>query len=157
MADQGDPGTPDKLFHTLDTESTENLAAELYRGCFALFPELLVLLYGELGAGKTAFCRGLGRAMGITETINSPSYNLLNMYRGESHELYHYDLYRLQNGEFDELEFIDYWKGTGKRIIHAIEWPERYHAWPGRLPLHSLHFGIVDGGREIIWKKSCSS
>ncbi|MBE7438665.1 MAG: tRNA (adenosine(37)-N6)-threonylcarbamoyltransferase complex ATPase subunit type 1 TsaE [Spirochaetales bacterium] len=156
MADQADSGAPDTLFFTANEAATEKLAGSLYEERLSRHEELLVLLYGELGAGKTAFCRGLGQAMGITETINSPSYNLLNIYSGQRHNLYHYDLYRLSPDEITHTEFLDYWNGCGTRTIHAVEWPQRLAEWPHRLPLYSLHFRILDAGREITFEKICS-
>lgn len=59
-----------------------------------------ILLHGDLGAGKTTFTQGLARALGITETVSSPTFTFLRHYKGRL-DLYHYDLYRAQ--EEDEL------------------------------------------------------
>lgn len=83
-----------------------------------------VLLYGDLGAGKTALARGIARGFGVPEEepVTSPSYTLMNQYRGRG-ELNHFDLYRL--GDVDELEqlgFADYLSGGG---VTLVEWAER--------------------------------
>lgn len=80
----------------------------------------VIILKGELGAGKTAFTRGLAKGMGISAVVTSPTFALMNHYPGEI-DLYHFDLYRLNDfDEFYELgfdEFIQSPKG-----ICVIEW-----------------------------------
>lgn len=79
----------------------------------------VVLLKGELGAGKTVFVKGMARALGITARITSPTYAYMNDYDGI---LYHYDCYRLSSGEDAEgLGLTDYFYSDG---ICAIEWSE---------------------------------
>ena len=79
----------------------------------------VVLLKGELGAGKTVFVKGMARALGITACITSPTYAYMNDYDGI---LYHYDCYRLSSGEDAEgLGLTDYFYSDG---ICAIEWSE---------------------------------
>ena len=78
-----------------------------------------ILLEGDLGAGKTTFTKGIGRALGIEKTINSPTFTIMKCYKGK-YPLYHLDLYRLDgvNQEFDLEEYID----SG---IAVIEWPHQ--------------------------------
>lgn len=79
----------------------------------------VVLLYGEIGAGKTAFTKGIALGLGIKEEITSPTYAYMNDYGGI---LYHYDCYRLSSGEDAEsLGLTDYFYLDG---ICVIEWPE---------------------------------
>ena len=79
----------------------------------------VVLLKGELGAGKTVFVKGMARALGITARITSPTYAYMNDYDGI---LYHYDCYRLSGGEDAEgLGLTDYFYLDG---ICAREWSE---------------------------------
>lgn len=59
----------------------------------------VILLDGELGAGKTVFTKGLATALGITEPITSPTFTILNIYEASPLSLYHYDAYRLNSGE----------------------------------------------------------
>lgn len=91
----------------------------------ALLPAgAVVLLRGELGAGKTALARGVAHGLGVSddEPVTSPSYTLMNQYRGRL-ELNHFDLYRLGDpDELIELGFADYLAGEG---VTLVEWPER--------------------------------
>ncbi len=78
----------------------------------------VVLLYGDLGAGKTAFTKGVATGLGIKSKITSPTYAYMNDYDGK---LYHYDCYRLSSGEDAEaLGLTDYFYGNG---VCVIEWP----------------------------------
>lgn len=81
----------------------------------------VIAMYGELGAGKTAFIRGLGRGLGITEVIASPTFTIVNEYRGER-ELFHFDMYRL--GSADELFDIGWEDYLSRGGICAVEWSE---------------------------------
>ena len=87
----------------------------------------VVLLYGDLGAGKTAFVRGLARGIGANpDDVSSPTFTLVQEYAGPSLTLFHVDLYRLEAAEIDDLGLEDLVSGDG---IVAIEWAER---WGGR-------------------------
>lgn len=79
----------------------------------------VVLLHGDLGAGKTAFTKGIAKGLNIQKEITSPTYAYMNDYDGV---LYHYDCYRLSSGEDAEaLGITDYFYGNG---ICVIEWSE---------------------------------
>ena len=79
----------------------------------------VILLQGDLGAGKTAFTKGIAKGLGISEEILSPTYAYMNDYDGV---LYHYDCYRLSSGEDAEaLGLSDYFYGDG---VCVIEWAE---------------------------------
>lgn len=100
-------------------EETEALAARLVQ---AVPPPLVVALSGPLGAGKTAFVRGMARALGIRR-VRSPSFILLNIYR-DHHTLYHLDLYRVEDlYELYEVGISDIFHDP--EGIVAVEWPER--------------------------------
>ena len=83
----------------------------------------IVLLQGDLGAGKTTFVKGLAQAFKVTsKKVTSPTFVIMNYYKGKL-PLYHFDLYRLgKPQEIDTLDFDDYFYGEG---ISLIEWPER--------------------------------
>ncbi|WP_321530965.1 tRNA (adenosine(37)-N6)-threonylcarbamoyltransferase complex ATPase subunit type 1 TsaE [uncultured Desulfuromonas sp.] len=84
----------------------------------------LVLLHGDLGAGKTCLAAGIARGVGVDPgvPITSPTYTLLNCYEGRL-PLYHFDLYRLAGEEeLEDLGFDEYFHGDG---VALVEWPER--------------------------------
>lgn len=84
----------------------------------ALKPKDVVLLIGDLSAGKTTLTKGIGLGLGVTKIINSPTFTIVKEYKGK-YPLYHLDLYRLNglNTDFDLEEFIE---GDG---VCVIEWP----------------------------------
>jgi L-threonylcarbamoyladenylate synthase len=92
---------------------------------------LIIALQGELGAGKTHFAKGIGRALDITETISSPTYTLLKEYPYETQKnkgvFYHVDTWRLMTGESIQELGIEHRVGPGD--IVAIEWQEKAHQW----------------------------
>ncbi len=111
--------------------------------------EELIFLRGELGAGKTTFCRGLIRRLGHAGAVKSPTFTLVEPYVLEGGlEVFHFDLYRL--GDPSELEYIgidDYLEG---RHLCLVEWPERGE---GFLPACDLQVTLElagDGRRLTI-------
>jgi tRNA threonylcarbamoyladenosine biosynthesis protein TsaE len=89
-----------------------------------LQPGNVVAIYGELGAGKTQFVKGVASAWGIEESrVSSPTFTLVNEYAGEAFPIYHFDAYRVaQASEFFELGYEAYFFGEG---ICLVEWPQR--------------------------------
>jgi tRNA threonylcarbamoyladenosine biosynthesis protein TsaE len=81
----------------------------------------IVLLSGELGAGKTCLTQGIGRGLSCDGQVNSPSFVLMNEYAGRE-TLYHVDLYRIEDVE--ELDELGLWDYAEKGVL-VIEWPER--------------------------------
>ncbi len=100
-------------------EQTERLGQELGESLSA--PEN-IWLYGGLGAGKTAFVRGLARGLGVTGRVTSPTFTLVNEYEGRL-PLFHFDLYRL--GGMDELYDIGWEDYLARGGVCAVEWSER--------------------------------
>lgn len=83
----------------------------------------VILATGPLGAGKTAFCQGLGKALGVKGIINSPTFNLIKVYQGDRFTLYHVDCYRLENADEERKDLgLDEVLGD-KDIITYVEWP----------------------------------
>lgn len=102
-------------------EDTKNLAYKFAKliendGCF-------INLYGEIGAGKTAFVKLVAEAIGITEKVTSPSFVILNEYHSANIPVYHFDLYRLENEGVKTItdELREYSEG---RKITFVEWAE---------------------------------
>jgi len=106
----------------------------------------VILLSGNLGAGKTAFVRGLAEGLGIdAEDVSSPTFTLVHEYRGGRLTLYHVDLYRLEKAATDDLGLEELHRG-----VLAIEWPDRLsHQLPGA---RRVSIEILDGDeRRIRW------
>jgi tRNA threonylcarbamoyladenosine biosynthesis protein TsaE len=82
----------------------------------------VVLLFGELGAGKTMLAQGIGRGMGVRAPIKSSSFVIMNEYDGKSLRLFHADLYRLEQPEQVAELALDELAARG---VLAVEWPER--------------------------------
>jgi tRNA threonylcarbamoyladenosine biosynthesis protein TsaE len=111
------------------------LAASLEAGA-------VLLLSGELGAGKTAFVRGLAEGLGADAgEVTSPTFTLVHEYRGGRLPLIHVDLYRLDRAELDEIGLDDDLAAVG---VIAIEWPERL----GRQPAGAVKVRILDTGGD---------
>lgn len=86
----------------------------------------VLLLEGNLGSGKTTLVQGIGAGLGIQETIDSPTFTLINEYFSGRVPLYHLDLYRLNTSETAALNPEIYWEGIEVEVgITAIEWAER--------------------------------
>ena len=108
----------------------------------------VILLSGNLGAGKTAFVRGLAAGLGIDpEEVSSPTFTLVHEYRGGRLTLYHADLYRLETVATEDLGLEEMGVADG---VLAIEWPDRLsHPLPGA---RRIDIGIVDEKiRRISW------
>lgn len=101
----------------LNLEETERFGKRLGEN---LFPGCFIALYGDLGAGKTTFTKFIAKGMGICANIKSPTFAILNIYDG-SRPLYHFDFYRLEAEEADDLGFDDYFFGSG---VSVCEWSE---------------------------------
>lgn len=113
----------------------EELGRRLERGA-------VVLLYGDLGAGKTAFVRGLARGLGVpADEVSSPTFTIVQEHPGARATLYHVDLYRLEPAEIDDLGLDELIASNG---VVAIEWADR---WPRR-PDAATHVHLEHAGDE---------
>jgi tRNA threonylcarbamoyladenosine biosynthesis protein TsaE len=111
-----------------------------------LAPGTTVLLEGDLGTGKTAFVRGLAEGLGIDPAeVSSPTFTIVQEYRGPGFTLQHVDLYRLTPAEVADLALEDL---VDDRTIMAIEWPERLPAAPST-PVVRVTLSHVPDGRQI--------
>lgn len=130
---------PPWIVESCSPAQTQALGEALGR---VLGPATVILLSGDLGAGKTCFTQGLARGLGVPadEPVVSPSYTLMNPYRGRL-DLYHFDLYRLTSPEdLIDLGVDEYLCGNG---VTVVEWGDRF---PG-LVLDGLRIHI-DHGQE---------
>ncbi|WP_018663934.1 tRNA (adenosine(37)-N6)-threonylcarbamoyltransferase complex ATPase subunit type 1 TsaE [Heyndrickxia acidiproducens] len=99
-----------------------------------LKPGDVLLLEGDLGAGKTTFTKGIAKGLGIQRTVNSPTFTLIKEYRGRM-PLYHMDVYRLEDSG-EDLGFDEYFEGGGVTIV---EWA---HMIKDQLPDEYLEISI---------------
>ena len=106
-------------YTTNSTAETEKLGAAL---AAKLLPGTVIAYRGDLGAGKTAFTRGLARGLGCTDLVTSPTYTIVNEYLGGRLPLFHFDMYRLRSSEdLWDIGWEDYLDRSG---ICAVEWSE---------------------------------
>ena len=137
------------LAHASDTEALgARLAAVLLEGARASDASALdgnIHLSGRLGAGKTTVVRGLVHALGIEASVKSPTYTLVEPYTHGARTLYHFDLYRLGDGE--ELEYLGVRDTFAEPAVRVIEWPERAEGWLPEPDLH-VQLAIAGDGRE---------
>ena len=101
-------------------QRTEEIGAEL---AGKLKPGAVIAFTGDLGAGKTAFVRGLAKGLGGTERVTSPTFTIVNEYEGGRLPLFHFDMYRL--GSADELYDIGWEDYLARGGVCAVEWSER--------------------------------
>lgn len=108
-----------------------------------LRPGTVLAFRGDLGAGKTAFTRGLGRGLGCTERVTSPTYTIVNEYTSGRLPLFHFDMYRLRSSEdlFD-IGWEDYLERGG---VCAVEWSENV---ADALERDTVRVDIRRGGEE---------
>jgi tRNA threonylcarbamoyladenosine biosynthesis protein TsaE len=119
--------------------ATEAFAAQWAQ---TLMPDTAILLYGDLGAGKTTFIRGLARGLGITEPVRSPTFTLTHEYTIQQPPalrglpFFHIDLYRIETAaQLHTLGLDEVFERGG---VAAIEWAERLERWGAPLPVAHL-------------------
>ena len=106
-------------FITYSPEETEKIGEALAK---SLQPGTVLAYRGDLGAGKTAFTRGLARGLGCKETVTSPTYTIVNEYLGGRLPLFHFDMYRLASS--DDLWDIGWEDYLDREGVCAVEWSE---------------------------------
>ena len=106
----------------IQTHSPEETEAVGRKLAAQLRPGDVLAYYGDLGAGKTAFTRGLAAGLGVTEPVTSPTYTIVNEYLSGHLPLFHFDMYRL--GSADELFEIGWEDYLARGGICAVEWSE---------------------------------
>ncbi|GAB4470651.1 MAG: tRNA (adenosine(37)-N6)-threonylcarbamoyltransferase complex ATPase subunit type 1 TsaE [Elainellaceae cyanobacterium] len=125
--------------HTIDlpdATATQRLGELLGR---SLPAGSILLLEGDLGAGKTTLVQGIGQGLGVADPIVSPTFTLINEYSDGRVPLYHMDLYRLEPAEAEALYLEQYWNGQELPLgIVAIEWADRLAV----APTPNLHLAL---------------
>ena len=106
------------VYYTNSDKETEAIGEQFGR---TVADGTVVAMYGDLGAGKTAFVRGMARGMGIDERVSSPTFTIVNEYLGDR-TLIHFDMYRL--GSADELFDIGWEDYLARGAVCAVEWSE---------------------------------
>lgn len=108
----------------------------------------MIAFRGGLGAGKTTFTRGLAIGLGLGDNVSSPTFALVNEYRGEKITLYHFDMYRIENE--DDLESTGFYDYDFEDNVAVIEWSENISSL---LPDDTIYItinSVGDNDREII-------
>lgn len=128
-----------------DAQATRSLGVRLGE---SLPAGTVILLEGDLGAGKTTLVQGIGTGLGITDVIVSPTFTLINEYPEGRIPLYHLDLYRLDPEAVAALHLESYWEGIEMPLgIVAIEWADRLPYFPDCY-LHLNLTYLSEGGRQ---------
>jgi tRNA threonylcarbamoyladenosine biosynthesis protein TsaE len=136
----------DRLPRTASAEETERAGAKLAE---RLRPGDVVLVSGELGAGKTTFVRGALRALGVTGPVTSPTFVVGTLHEGRPGPLAHLDLYRLAGLEDEDPGLLDPYFGPD--TITFVEWPERAGGDPaGRAPAYRVALAHAGGDRRSL-------
>lgn len=118
----------------------------------SILPELkynILLLKGNLGAGKTTFTQFLLKNLGSEDEINSPTYSIVNEYSSPKGKIYHFDLYRLKN--IEEVYDIGIEEYLDNAFLCIIEWPEVYEDELYGLNYHSMSINNTGENREITF------
>lgn len=106
----------------ITTHSTDETQALGQKLASRLAPGDVIAYFGDLGAGKTAFTRGLAQGLGITDPVTSPTYTIVNEYLSGRIPLFHFDMYRLSSS--DELFDIGWEDYLSRGGVCAVEWSE---------------------------------
>ena len=124
---------------------TEAIGAQLAQ---TLAPGTVIAFTGDLGAGKTAFVRGMAQGLGVAGRVTSPTFTIVNEYEGGRLPLFHFDLYRLASSdELFEIGWEDYLRRGG---VCAVEWSENAAGALERDTVRvDLRRGAEDGQRVI--------
>lgn len=122
-------------------EKTQQIAEKLAQ---VVTENDIILLNGDLGAGKTTFSQYFGKALGVKRTINSPTFNIIKSYKGRL-PLHHMDCYRLEDSD-EDLGFDEYFNDNGVTIIEWSEFIQEY------LPKERLEINIkyIDADKRVF-------
>ncbi|MEG1253435.1 MAG: tRNA (adenosine(37)-N6)-threonylcarbamoyltransferase complex ATPase subunit type 1 TsaE [Raoultibacter sp.] len=129
------------LRKTTSPEATKQLAATLAPH---LRPGDVVLLSGDLGAGKTQFVQGVAAALHVADPVTSPTFNLMISYTEGDLPLYHFDLYRLSAPQ--DLEDIAYFETLEGDGVSFVEWGDKF---PGTTPFDYVNIALCVGEEDL--------
>jgi len=108
-----------RTLHIANETETEKLGERIGQ---AAVPGMVVALIGDLGTGKTTLTKSIARGLGVTETVTSPTFNIIREYKSGRIPLYHFDVYRIADpDEMFELGYEEYFYGDG---ICIVEWAD---------------------------------
>ncbi|MFC6268482.1 tRNA (adenosine(37)-N6)-threonylcarbamoyltransferase complex ATPase subunit type 1 TsaE [Frigoriflavimonas asaccharolytica] len=131
---------------TIKIEKVEDWK-EVVKNLFPKIEHRVILLKGNLGAGKTTFTQQLLKKMGVIEQVSSPTYSIVNEYKLVDKKIYHFDLYRINTKEevFD-MGFEEYLENENFCIV---EWPEIYEDELSDIPHHTIEISHAEIGRIL--------
>ena len=115
------------------------------------FPNMMITMEGDLGAGKTTMTKGIAKGLGINEIVNSPTFTIMKTYQGRL-KLFHLDVYRIENA-ISDFELEEYFEDNG---VCVIEWANQIKEL---LPDELLEISIFDLGddkRQLELSSNCS-
>ncbi|MBQ3465689.1 MAG: tRNA (adenosine(37)-N6)-threonylcarbamoyltransferase complex ATPase subunit type 1 TsaE [Firmicutes bacterium] len=108
-----------KILHIASEKETEKLGEAMGR---VAVPGTVIALIGDLGTGKTTLTKSIARGLGVTETVTSPTFNIIREYRSGRIPLFHFDVYRIADpDEMYELGYEEYFYGDG---VCVVEWAD---------------------------------
>ena len=128
------------IFESTSAEATEEFASEFAKNLKA---HDFIAFFGDLGSGKTAFTRGMARTLCPGVRVSSPTFAIVNEYRGKDVDIYHFDMYRiLDDDSLYSTGFYDYFDRPG---VIVTEWSE------------NIPFGLPEKRYDIIFEKTGDS
>lgn len=128
---------------TIYIHQVKDLDAMIRRILQSIKNKAVLLLYGELGSGKTAFTKRFGKIIGVKEKITSPTFVIKKMYKikNKPYQMAHFDLYRMNN--LDELNEIGFYEVIIGNNIALIEWPDKIKNLDSKIKKHFSQVKII--------------
>lgn len=140
-------GEEETVALTITTNSEEETQSLGFKLASALAAGDIILLTGELGAGKTVFVKGLAKGLGVKQPVTSPTFTILHIYEGRL-PLYHFDLFRLE--KIDPLEFANYEEYLFGNGVAVVEWGEKIESLLTDYLIMSFHRELKNPHLRVI-------